>query len=138
MCTLEAYLQCYDRFFEVFSNEVELNELMLENIFSQLLIEFFEEVMVEVYISFPNHEELAMKHCVIHVHAQCHHRIYTAIPDTDDNFEVRIEHKMCSILRELFCSVIVDSVTLFPSPRGRTFAQSRVGKNKEYNRPHSS
>ena len=128
MCTLKAYLQCYDRFFEVFSNEVEHNELMLENIFSQLLIKFFEEVMVEVYISIPRHEELAMHHYVIHVHAQCDHRINAAIPDTDDNFEVRIEHKMCSILRELFCSVIVDDVTLSPSPRGRTFAQSRAGK----------
>ena len=52
MCTLKAHFQCYDRFFEVYPNEVEHNELILENIFSQLLISFFEEVMVDVSIHF--------------------------------------------------------------------------------------
>ena len=128
MGTLEVRLQCCDRFFEVFSNQVEHNELMLENIFSQLLINFFEEVMADVSIHFPARDELAIQHCVIHVHAQCDHRIYSPRPGTDENLEVRIEHEMCSILRELFCSVIVDDITFFPSPKRATFAKSRVGK----------
>ena len=128
MCTLQAHMQGYDRFFEVFSNEVEQNELMLENIFSQLLIEFFEWVMVEVHAHFSPHEESGMKHCVIHVHAQCDQQVYASTLDTQEYLEVRIEHGMCSILRELFCSVIVESVTLFPSTRGNTFARSRAGK----------
>jgi len=128
MCTLEAHLQCYDRFFEVFSNEIELNELMLENIFSQLLIKFFKWVMVEVHVRFPPHEELAMQYCVIHVCAHCDHPNYPSLLDTHEFMEVRIEHKMCSILRELFCSVIVDDVTFLPSPTGNTFAKSSVGK----------
>src|SRR5215472_13597338 len=104
MCNLEAHLQCYDRFFEVFSNEIELNELMLESIFSQLLIKFFKHVMVEVGVSFPPHEELAMQHCVIDVYAKCDDRNNASLPETHENLEVRIEHKMCSVLRELFCS----------------------------------
>ena len=128
MGILEVRLQCCDRFFEVFSNQVEHNELMLENIFSQLLINFFEEVMADVSIHFPARDELAMQHCAIHVHAQCDHRIYSPKPEADENLEVRIEHEMCSILRELFCSVIVDNIKFLPSPQHRAFAQSGIGK----------
>jgi hypothetical protein len=128
MCTLKAHFQCFDRFFEVSPNEVEHNELILENIFSQLLINFFEEVMVDVSIRFPPHEELTIQYCVIQVHAQCDHRIYSSISDTDNNLEVCIEHEMCSILRELFCSVIVDNIKFLPSPQHRAFAQSGISK----------
>ncbi len=127
MCTLEAYLQCYDRFFEVFSNETELNELILENMFSQLLIKFFKHVMVEVDVGFPSHEDLEMQYCVIHVNAQCDHQIYASPTDTYDELEVRIEHRMCSILRELFCSVFVDDITISISPQGNTIAKSSAG-----------
>ena len=41
MCTLQARMQCYDRFSEVIPNEVEYNELILENAVSQLLLGFF-------------------------------------------------------------------------------------------------
>ncbi len=128
MCTLQAHMQGYDRFFEVFSNEVDQNELMLENIFSQLLIDFFEWVMVEVHMHFSPQEEAGMKHCNIHLQAQCDQQVHASTLDTDKYLEVRIEHEMCSILRELFCSVIVDSVRFFPSPRSNTFARSSAGK----------
>ncbi len=127
MGILEAHLQCYDRFFEVFSNETELNELMLESIFSQLLIKFFKRVMVEVNVRFLPQEESAMQYCVIHVHAQCDHRNYSSPPVTYENLEVRIEDKMCSILKELFCTVMVDDVTFSPSPRSNIFARSSAG-----------
>lgn len=127
MCNLEAHLQCSDRFFEVFSNEIELNELMLESIFSQLLIKFFKHVMVEVGVSFPPQEELAMQYCAIEVYAKCDDLNYASLPDTHEHLEVRIEQKMCSILRELFCSVFVDEVTIIPSQRDNTFARSRAG-----------
>ena len=52
MSTLQANMQCYDRFFEVFSHEVEHNELIIENVISQLLLDFFDEVMVDVNIIF--------------------------------------------------------------------------------------
>jgi len=55
MCTLQAHIQCYDRFFEVFSNEVEYDELIIENAVSQLLLDFFDEVMVDVTLIFSSH-----------------------------------------------------------------------------------
>ena len=117
MCTLQAHMQCYDRFFEVFSNEVEYNELLLENVVSQLLIDFFDEVMVDVNIIFSPHMHMELQHCSIQIQAQCESQTGASLSGPNGNIELIVENKMCSILRELFGSVIVDSVTFIPSPR---------------------
>ena len=127
MCTLEAHFQCYDRFFEIFSNEIEQNELILENMFSQLLIKFFKHVTVEVNVRFPPHEDVEMQYCIIHVKALCDHQIYASSTDTYDELDVHIEQSMCSVLRELFCSVFVDDITTSFSPQGNTIAKSSAG-----------
>src|SRR5713101_1638100 len=116
MCTLQAHLQCYDRFFEVFSNEIEYNELMIENAVSQLLVDFFDEVMVNVTIIFSPLWQMEMQHCSIQIQAQGECKTSTSLPRTKENIELRVENNLSSILRELFGSVIVDSVTFNPSP----------------------
>jgi hypothetical protein len=65
MCTLQAHMQCFDRFFEVFSNEVEYDELMIENAVSQLLLDFFDEVMVDVTIIFFFYLFIGLQHCFV-------------------------------------------------------------------------
>jgi hypothetical protein len=116
MCTLQAHLQCYDRFFEVFSNEIEYNELMIENAVSQLLVDFFDEVMVDVTIIFSPLWQMEMQHCSIQIQAQGECKTSASLPRTKENIELRVENNLSSILRELFGSVIVDSVTFNPSP----------------------
>ena len=116
MCTLQAHMQCYDRFFEVYSNEVEYNELLLENVVSQLLIGFFDEVMVDVTIIFSPLWQMEMQHCSIQIQAQGECKTSASLPRTKENIELRVENNLSSILRELFGSVIVDSVTFNPSP----------------------
>ena len=117
MYILQAHMQCYDMFFEVFSNEVEYNELMIENAVSQLLLDFFDEVMVDVTIAFSPHVHMGLQHCSIQIQAQCEWQTVASLPYTKENIELSIEKSMCSILRELFGSVIVDSVIFIPSPR---------------------
>ena len=124
MCTLQAKMQCYDRFFEVFSNEIEHNELMLENVVSQLLLDFFDEVMVDVNIIFSPYAQMGLQHCCIQIQAQCEPVIGASLPDPNEYIELCIENKMCTILRELFCSVTVDNVTFIPSSRGYKYAFS--------------
>jgi len=109
-------MQCYDRFFEVFSNEVEFNELMIENAVSQLLLDFFDEVMADVTIIFSPHLHMGLQHCSIQIQAQCERQTVASLPRTKENIELTVENSMCSILRELFGSVSVDSVTFNPSP----------------------
>ena len=128
MCTLNAQMQCYDRFFEVFSNEVEYNELLLENVVSQLLIDFFDEVMVDVNIIFSPHMHMELQHCSIQIQAQCESQTGASLSGPNGNIELIVENKMCSILRELFGSVFVDCVTFIPSPWDYKYAHSSVGR----------
>ena len=116
MCILQAHMQCYDMFFEVFTDEVEYNELMIESGVSQLLLDFFDEVMVDVTIVFSPHVHMGLQHCSIQIQAQCEWQTVASLPYPKENIELSVENSMCSILRELFGSVSVDSVTFNPSP----------------------
>ena len=123
MCTLNAQIQCYYRFIEVFSDEVEYNELMIENAVSQLLLGFFEEVMVEVTIIFSPHLYMGLQHCSF----QCESQTDVSLPSRKENLELTIENNMSSILRELFESVIVNSIIFIPFPSDYEFTRRSVG-----------
>jgi hypothetical protein len=127
MCTLQARMQCYDRFSEVISNEVEYNELILENAFSQLLLGFFDEVMVDVNVHFFPQEQMEPQHYSIQIQAQCGNQIIDSLSDPCEFIELNVEIKLCSILMELFGSVVVDNVTFIPSSYDHTYAHSNVG-----------
>ena len=128
MYTLQAHMQCYDRFFEVYSNEIECNELMIEDAVSHLLLDFFDEVMVDVTIIFSPQLHMGLQHCSIQMQAQCELQTVASLPRTKENIELTVENNMCSILRELFGSVVVDSVTFIPSPWDYKYAHSSVGR----------
>ena len=128
MCTLQANMQCYDRFFEVFSHEVEQNELILENVVSQLLLDFFDEVMVDVNINFSPHLQMGLQHCSIQIQAECESQTGASLPGPNEHIDLIVENKMCSILRELFGSVIVDSVTFIPAPWDYKYVHRSVGR----------
>ncbi len=117
MCTLQIHVQCYDRFFEVFSEEVENAELTVEHIVSHVLLHLFDEVTVDdVTIRFSSNLQMGLQHCSIQIQAQCACQTFALLPRTKENMELAVENSMCSILRELFGSVSVDSVTFNPSP----------------------
>jgi hypothetical protein len=117
MCTLQIHVQCYDRFFEVFPDEVENAELTVENAVSQLLLDFFDEVTVDdVTILFSSHLHMGLQHCSIQIQAQCACQTFALLPRTKENLELRVETSICSILRELFGMVNVDNVTLNLAP----------------------
>ena len=128
MCTLQARMQCYDRFSEVIPNEVEYNELILENAVSQLLLAFFNEVMVDVNIYFSPHVQMEPQHCFIQIQAQCGNQIIASLSDPCEFIELNVEIKICSILMELFGSVIVDSVTFIPSSYDHKYVHSSAGR----------
>ncbi len=124
MCTLQALIQCYDRFFEVFSNEIEYNELMIESAISPLLVDFFDEVMVDVTIISSPHLQMGLQHCSIQIQAQGKYKASASLPRTKENIELFAECSMSSILRELFGSVMVDCVTFNPFPWNYDYDQS--------------
>jgi hypothetical protein len=117
MCILQIHVQCYDRFFEVFSDEVVNTELTVENAVSQILLDLFDEVtMDEVTIRFSSNLHMGLQHCSIQIQAQCACQSFALLPRTMENMELAVENSICSILRELFGSVSVESVTFSPYP----------------------
>jgi hypothetical protein len=119
MCILWVHVQCYDRFFEVSPDEVENAELMVEDMVSQVLIDLFSEGTVDdVAMRFSPKPPMGLQHCSIQIHAQCACQCFALLPRTRENMELAIEESICSLLRELFGTVSVDTVTLRPSPGG--------------------
>jgi hypothetical protein len=117
MCILQIHVECYDRFFEVFSDEVVNTELIVENAVSQLLLDLFDEVtMDEVTIRFSSNLHMGLQHCSIQMQAQCACQSFTLLPRTKENMELAVENSICSILRELFGTVNVDNVKFSPPP----------------------
>lgn len=117
MCFLQIHAQCYDRFFEVIPSDVENAELTLEHAMSHVLLYLFDEGTVDdVTIRFSSNLHMGLHHCSIHIHAQCACQSFTLLPPTKENMELAVENSISSILRELFGSVNVDSVTFSPSP----------------------
>ena len=117
MGILQIHVECYDRFFEVFSDEVVNTELTVEHAVSQVLLDLFGEItMDEVTIRFSSNLHMGLQHCSIHMQAQCACQSFTLLPRTKENMELAVENSICSILRELFGTVNVDNVTFSPSP----------------------
>jgi hypothetical protein len=117
MCDVQIQLQCYDRFFEVSSDEVEFAELAVEEIVSQVLVDLFGGGTVDdVTIRFSSSLRMGLQHCSIQIHAQCSCQHFVLLPRTREKINLAIEKSLCSILKELFVSVKVDSVMLNPSP----------------------
>jgi len=117
MCILQIHVQCFDRFFEVFPDEVENAELMVEDVISHVLLDLFDEVTVdEVTIRFSSNLHMGLQHCSIQIQAQCARQTFALLPRTNESMKLAVDKNICSILRELFGSVHVDSVTFSPSP----------------------
>jgi hypothetical protein len=117
MCILQIHAQCYDRFFEVFPDEVENAELTVEHAMSHVLLDLFGEGTVDdVTIRFSPNLHMGLQHCSIHIHAQCACQSFTLLPRTKERIELAVENSICSILRELFGTVTVESVTFSLSP----------------------
>lgn len=117
MCFLQIHAQCYDRFFEVIPSDVENAEITLEHAMSHVLLDLFDEGTVDdVTIRFSSNSHMGLHHCSIHIHAQCACQSFTLLPPTYENMEIAVENSMSSILRELFGSVNVESVTFNHSP----------------------
>ncbi len=117
MGILQIQVKCFDRFFEVFSDEVVDTELVVENAVSQLLLGLFDEVtMDEVTIRSTSNLQMGLQQCCILIQAQCACQSFTLLPCTKEHIERAVEKGICSILKELFGSVTVESVKFSLSP----------------------
>lgn len=118
MCMLQIKVQCYDKYFEVLPDELESTEVIVEHAVSHVLLELFGEVSVDdVTIRFSSDRYMGLQQCAIHIHAQCAYHSFAFLPRTQEHIEHTVAKCICPILKELFGSVHVDSVTISPFSR---------------------
>lgn len=112
MCIIQMYVQCYGRFFEVLPEEVENAELTVEHLVSHVLLDLFGGGTVDdVTIHFSSGSRMGLYHCTIQLRVQCSYQSFALLPHTRENIELTVQKSICSILKELFGSVHVDSTT---------------------------
>src|SRR6266568_7936187 len=117
MCFLHIHAQSHSRLLEVLPEETEYAELVVEDAVSHVLLKLFGEAMVdEVAVDFSAASHTGLLHCSIQIHAQCSCQSFTLPQHTKERMKLAVEEGMCSLLKELFGPVKVDSVTLGPSP----------------------
>lgn len=117
MCILQIRMQCYDRFFEVLPDEVENSELTVEHLVSHVLLDLFGGGTVDdVTIRFSSSLLMGLRYCSIYIQAQCSCRSFTLLPRTKEHMKQAVEKSICSVLKELFVVVNVETATFNPSP----------------------
>lgn len=117
MCILEMHAQSADRFFEILPEQTESAELLIEDVVSTTLLDLFARVaMEEVTIVFPSNSRIGPQTCSIHIRAQCFDQFDALLPEIEEDIKHDMVQSMYPILKELFGSVTIDSITFSPSP----------------------
>lgn len=111
MWLLHVHAQSYSRIFEVLPEEVENAELMIEDVVSHGLLALFSEVRVDdVTVHFSAASHLGQRDCSIQIQAQCSHQSFASFPSTKEHMERVVGKSVCSLLKELFGPVTMNSV----------------------------
>ena len=116
MCTLQIFMQCYDKFFEIAPTEKENAELFVEDMVCHVLLNLFGAGTVDdVAIRFSAHRPMSLHHCFISIHAQCACEGFVLFPRSREHMKHAIEQGLTSIFKEVFTSVTFDTIQLRPS-----------------------
>lgn len=117
MCVLNVQAHCYNRFFEVIQDQTELPELVLEEAISQVLLRLFGGGIVDdVSVRFSSNPLMRLQYCTIQIRAQCNCWNFTKFPHTIEKMKLSVRDSFAMLLKELFGTANVDSVTLIPAP----------------------
>jgi len=115
MHLLHINARSYGRIFEVLPEEVENAELIAEEAVSHLLLGLFDEVMVDdVSIHFSCASRMGQRDCFIQIQAQCSLQSFKMFPCTREHMELTVGKSICSLLKEFFGPVTIDSVIAQP------------------------
>ena len=115
MCHLHIQAQGYGSVFEVFPEEIESTELMIEEGVSHVLLDLFDEAMVDdVTVHFSPSSRAGQRDCSIKIQAQCSPQSFTLLPRTKERIEQAVGERVCSLLKQLFGPVMIDSITIQP------------------------
>jgi hypothetical protein len=118
MCILQIQALCDKSFSEILPEEIERTELTVEDGMGQILLKLFDGGVVdEVTICFASNLGLGFQDCSIQIRAQSSCHSFTLFPRTEEHMKLAIAQSLGALLRELFVSVRIASVTLSCIPR---------------------
>lgn len=115
MCHLHMQAQGYGRVIEVFPEEREGTELLVEEGVSHVLLDLFDEAMVDdVTVHFSPAERAGQRECSIQIQAQCSLQSFILLPRTKEYIELVVGERVCSLLKQLFGPTMINSITIQP------------------------
>jgi len=115
MYQLHIHAQSYGRIFEVLPEEIESTDVMTEEIVSQALLDLFGEAVVdEVTVRFSSAARMGQRDCSIQIQAQCSLQSFTLLPRTKESIELAVGERVCSLLKQFFGPVTINSITIQP------------------------
>ena len=118
--TLCIDAQSYGRHSEIFPEEPENVELMIEDAASLVLADLFQEAIVDdISVNFSLPSRSGHRDGTIHIQAQCTLESFTLVPRTEEYIQLAVEEGICAILRELLGPVTIQKVVMEPSAAQR-------------------
>ncbi len=116
MHTLRIHAQSYGRVSEIFPDEPENVELVIEDAASLVLADLFEEAIVDdITVSFSVPSPSGHRDGTVHIQAQCTLESFTLIPRTEEYIQLAVKEGICAILKELLGPVTIQSLEMEPS-----------------------
>jgi hypothetical protein len=113
MYIIQIYMECVEKFSEILPNDVEYAELVIEDLVSHVLLDFFTEAIIDkVSISFSSDLLKEQQPSFIRINAQCSNRISQLLPNDVENMELALEASLSCVLVELLGSVNVNKVEI--------------------------
>ncbi len=116
MHTLRIDAQSYGRFSEVFQDEPENVELMIEDAVSLVLADLFDEAIVDdISVRFSLPSQTGHRDGTIYIQAQCILESFTLVPRTETYIQLAVEEGICAILKEFLGPVTIQELVMEPS-----------------------
>lgn len=117
MHTLRIHAQSYGRFSEIFPDEPENVELMIEDAVSLVLADLFEDeaIVDDISVGFSAPSPGGHRDGTIRIQSQCALESFTMIPRTDEYIQLAIKEGVGAILKELLGPVTIQKLEIVPS-----------------------
>lgn len=116
MHTLRIDAQSYGRVSEIFHDEAQNVELIIEDAASLVLADLFEEAIVDdISVAFSAPSISGHREGTISIQAQCTLESFTMIPRTDEYIQLAVKEGICAILKELLGPVTIQKLEIVPS-----------------------
>jgi hypothetical protein len=118
MNTMIMMITTYGRVFEIFPEEPENVELMIEDAASLVLADLFGEAIVDdISVNFSPPSCSGQREGMIYIQAQCILDSYTLVPRTREYIQLAVEGGIRDVLKELLGPVTVRKLVFEPNVR---------------------